>query len=239
MTMRILIVDDDVALARVLRDNLVVEGFEVSCVTDGDRAITSIREHAVDLVVLDVMLPGRDGFALCEVLSQCGRTPIIFLTARGHRADKLKGLKLGADDYMTKPFDLEEFLARVHAVIRRAWPTVGHVALGSVTIDFRSQTAVRGDTPLHLTHQEFMVLKYLAERHDKVVDRDELLRVFWGYPDAPETRCVDHAITRLRKKIEPDFHSPRYLHTSYAGGYVLTPDGAADRVVRRRPADPR
>jgi DNA-binding response OmpR family regulator len=232
MKKRILLVEDDGVLARVLRDNLVFEGFDVECVADGHRAITTARERPPDLLVLDVMLPGRDGFDLCEILRQEGRTPVVFLTARGQKADKVRGLNLGADDYITKPFDLEEFLARVHAVLRRARPAVEQLALGIVTINFRTQSAMRGRKRLHLTRKEFELLRYLAERQEKIVDRNELLRAVWGYPDPPTTRSVDHAISRLRKKIEPNVHQPRYIHTAHGGGYSLTPNGPTqDGVV--------
>src|SRR5262245_3723545 len=130
MTKRILIVEDDTALARVLHDNLVYEGFEVRSVGDGGEALDVMPQFSTDLIILDVMLPGTDGFELCGLMRQGGRTPIIMLTARGQKADKLRGLKLGADDYVTKPFDLEELLARVQAVLRRARPLVDRIVLG-------------------------------------------------------------------------------------------------------------
>jgi two-component system, OmpR family, response regulator VicR len=225
MKKRILIVEDDTALTRVLRDNLAYEGFDVRCVGDGNLALDAVREFAPDLVVLDVMLPGTDGFELCGLVRQAGRTPVIMLTARSQKADKLKGLNLGADDYVTKPFDLEELLARVQAVLRRTRPLAERVVLGDVTIDFGSLVATSGRTVIHLTHREFDVLRYLAQRPERVVHRSELLREVWGYPDLPSTRSVDHAIARLRKKIERDPHRPRFIHTVHGDGYCLTPDG--------------
>jgi DNA-binding response OmpR family regulator len=226
MKKRILLVEDDAALARILRDNLTFDGFDLEWVADGHRAVDRTRDFAPDLVLLDIMLPGRDGFELCSMLRQGGRTPIIMLTARGQKADKLKGLNLGADDYVTKPFDLEELLARVHAVLRRARPGLDRLVLGSVEIDFRARSARRGDEPIHLTARELTLLAYLAERQDRVVHRVELLRDVWGYPDTPTTRSVDHAIARLRKKIECDAHTPRFIHTVHGDGYCLTPAGA-------------
>ncbi len=143
MAKRVLIVEDDGALSRVLCDNLVFEGFEVRCVADGDAAPGAAKEFAPDLVILDVMLPGRDGFELVGTLREGGRTPIIMLTARSQKADKLKGLNLGADDYVTKPFDLEELLARVQAVLRRASPGVERLTLGDVVVDFVARQATR------------------------------------------------------------------------------------------------
>jgi len=225
MKKRVLVVEDDAALARVLRDNLAFEGFVVECVGDGNLAVTAARAFAPDLVILDVMLPGRDGFELCGLLRQGGRTPIIMLTARGQKADKIKGLALGADDYVTKPFDVEELMARVHAVLRRSSQPIDTVALGPVTVDFRQMTVRHGRDEVHLTHREFALLQYLADRQGRVVSRNELLREIWGYPDTPATRSVDHAIARLRKKIEADPGRPRYIHTVHGDGYTLTPEG--------------
>jgi two-component system alkaline phosphatase synthesis response regulator PhoP len=226
MKTRILVVEDDAALARVLRDNLTFCGFDVAWAAHGDAALAKAREFAPDLIVLDIALPGSSGFELCGVLRQGGRTPIIMLTARSQKADKLRGLNLGADDYITKPFDLEEFLARVHAVLRRARPTVERLSLGRVLIDFRSQSATQDGRSLHLTHREIELLQYLAERQERVVHRNELLHEVWGYLDVPSTRSVDHAIARLRKKIEPDPHHPKFIHTVHGDGYCLTPAGA-------------
>lgn len=226
MKKRILIVEDDAALSRVLKDNLVFEGFEVECIADGNLVLPRAKSFVPDLVVLDVMLPGTNGFELCGRLRQRGRTPVLMLTARSQKADKLLGLNLGADDYITKPFDLEEFLARVKAVLRRARPATDKLVMGSVIIDFLSQTARRGRIDLHMTHREFELMQYLAERQGHVVHRDELLRELWGYPQTPPfTRSVDNAIARLRKKIEPDVHHPRFIHTVHGDGYTLTPDG--------------
>jgi DNA-binding response OmpR family regulator len=227
MKKRILVVEDDAALARVLRDNLTYDGFDVDCVANGHAALSRVKAAAPDLVVLDITLPDTNGFDLCGMLRQGRQTPIIILTARGQKADKLRGLNLGADDYITKPFDLEEFLARVRAVLRRTRPTVDGLTLGDVTIDFRAQHAAKNGQRIHLTHREFELLQYLAERREHVVHRNELLREVWGYPDVPSTRSVDHAIARLRKKIEGDPHHPRFIHTVHGDGYCLTPAGMA------------
>jgi DNA-binding response OmpR family regulator len=233
MTKRILVVEDDAALARVLRDNLGFEGFEVDWVADGDLALDRARAFSPDLVMLDLMLPGRDGFDLCSVLREGGRRAIIVLTAKGQKSDKLRGLNLGADDYVTKPFDLDELMARVHAVLRRARSTVDQLTLGSVVIDFRARVAKRHNRVLHLTHLEFELLRFLAERAERVVKRHELLREVWGYPDMPATRSVDHVISRLRKKVEPNVHHPRFIHTVHGDGYCLTlPDDTRESPTR-------
>lgn len=227
MKKKILVVEDDVALATVLKDNLRFEGFEVECVGDGNTALARAKEFAPDMVVLDITIPGIDGFEVCRLLHQGGGMPVLILTARSQKSDKVRGFSLGADDYITKPFDVEELLARVKAVLRRSRPSVNQLMLGSVIIDFSKRTARRGRKELHLTHREFELLQYLGERGGRVVHRDELLRALWGYPQIPFTRSVDNAIARLRKKIEPDVQHPRFIHTVHGDGYSLTPEGPA------------
>ncbi len=222
MKRRILIVEDNVGLASVISDNLVLEGFEVKTVHDGDLAITAARDFVPDLIVLDVMLPGTDGFELCGLLRRAQQASIVMLTARSQKDDRIRGLTLGADDYVTKPFDLEELLARIHAVLRRSRPDVEDLTLGRVTINFRTLKAWDGDHPIELTHREFELLRYLAERKEAVVHRKQLLREVWGYASAPHTRSVDQAIVRLRKKIEPDPQHPTFIHTVHGDGYCLT-----------------
>jgi two-component system response regulator VicR len=222
MKKRILVVEDDLALARVLSDNLTFCGFDVSTVSDGNEVIDRVRTFCPDLVLLDIMLPGQTGFELCGLIRQGGRTPVIMLTARDQKADKLKGLDLGADDYITKPFDFEELLARIRAVLRRARLMVVRLKLGKVLVDFNELRAVSGRREIHLTRREFDLLSYLAERHNSVVHRVELLREVWGFPEEPKTRAVDYAIRRLRRKIEADPHAPRYIHTVHGDGYCLT-----------------
>jgi DNA-binding response OmpR family regulator len=224
VTRRILVVEDDPVLTRVLRDNLTFEGFDVRCVADGHGAFSAAREFSPDLVLLDVMLPGQSGFEVCARWRTASRTPIIFLTAMGQRSDKVRGLRLGADDYITKPFELDELLARVQAVLRRARPTSDVLRLGETMIDFARMKAWQGDTDIDLTHRDFELLQYLAERPRSIVHRDELLRSVWGYAEASNTRAVDHAIARLRKKIEATPHKPRFIHTVHGDGYRLVPD---------------
>lgn len=224
MNPRVLVVEDDQLLAKVICDNLSFDGFEVTRAATANAAVNLLREFGPDLIVLDVMLPDRSGFEVFETLHQGGRTPIIFLTARGETADRLRGLRLGADDYVIKPFDLAELLARVHAVLRRARGVADRLTLGDVSIDFKSQTALRRGEALHLTHREFELLRFLAARAGRVVHRSELLRGVWGYPDdSATTRSVDHAIARLRRKIEPQSDQPRFIHTVHGDGYSLTP----------------
>jgi DNA-binding response OmpR family regulator len=222
MRSRVLIVEDDAVLGRVLLDNLTFEGFQVDRVSEGRVALESCRHQCPDLILLDLNLPDGDGLQIIERFRRAGPVPIIVLTARGQKADKLKGLESGADDYVTKPFDMEELLARVRAVLRRTHPELDRLRLGDVTIDFTARAAQRGREPLRLTDKEFEVLHYLAQHQGRVVFRDELLKAVWGYPEAPLTRSVDNAIARLRKKIEPDLQQPRHIHTVHGDGYRLT-----------------
>jgi DNA-binding response OmpR family regulator len=228
MQTRVLIVEDDEALARVISDNLRFEGYEVEATGDGNDAITRLRAFQPDIVLLDIMLPNRNGLDLCAVIRQGGRVPVIILSARSQKADKIKGLQLGADDYLAKPFDLDELLARMQAVLRRSRRLVERITLGAIVIDLATMKAADGNRDLHLTHREFEVLRYLAERQDRVVYRNELLRAIWGYLDVPmTTRSVDHAIARLRKKVELDPHHPRFIRTVHGDGYFLSVDGAS------------
>ena len=219
---RILIVEDDRALARVLSDNLSFSGYEVDWVDDGTEVLNRVRASSPDLVLLDVMLPGRDGFNLCGLIRQGGRTPVIMLTARDQKIDKLRGLDVGADDYVTKPFDFEELQARIRAVLRRARRSAVRISIGEAVIDFVAFTATRGGLDLRLSRREFDLLSYLGEREGRIVQRDDLLREIWGFPDEPATRAVDYAIRRLRRKLESDPHNPRHIHTVHGNGYSLT-----------------
>jgi DNA-binding response OmpR family regulator len=225
MKRRILVVEDDTSLARVLCDNLIYEGFEVALAADGPRAL---HEHGVfnpDLVLLDLTLPGLDGLEVCRKLNQeQSQTGIIILTARRQKEDKLQGLRLGADDYITKPFALDELLARIEAVLRRVHPVEDSLVLGSLRIDFNRYTAQRNNEKVSFSQREIEVLRYMSARSGKVVTRDELLRNVWGYQNIPLTRSVDNLIARLRWKIEPDPDNPRYIHTVYGDGYRLTLD---------------
>jgi DNA-binding response OmpR family regulator len=235
MPHRILVVEDDPTLRLVLQDNLRSEGYDVGVAADGAAGVRSAQAVSPDLIVLDLTLPDCDGFELLPVFRQSGQVPIIVLTARTRQAEKLKGLALGADDYITKPFDPEELLARVRAVLRRARPSVSRIRLGNVTVDFPNKHASAGNRSIPFTHREFELLSYLAEHRDMVVRRNELLRAVWGYLDTDiSTRTVDFAIARLRRKIEVDHHHPQFIRTAHGDGYCLT--GASDEsTARRRP----
>jgi two-component system, OmpR family, response regulator VicR len=222
---RILIVEDDEGIARVLADNLRIDGFEVRWAATAHDAMVESQSFRPDLVLLDIMLPGQaNGFDLCGVLRQGGRCGVIIVSARSQRDDKLRGLGLGADDYVTKPFDMEELEARINAVLRRTVLVVSRIRMGDIEVDFEAHTARHGSMPLHLTHREFEILRYLGERKDRVVHRNELLREVWGVLDGSTTRSVDFAISRLRRKIEPNPPEPRFLRTVHGDGYSLTVD---------------
>jgi DNA-binding response OmpR family regulator len=224
MKRRILVVEDDASLARLLCDNLLYEGFEVSLAADGHRALKEHETFRPDLVVLDLTLPGLDGLEVCRRLNRAqSRTGIIVLTARTQKEDKVHGLRLGADDYITKPFALDELLARIDAVLRRLQPADDNLVLGSLRIDFKRYAAERNNEKVPFSQREFEVLRYMGARAGKVVSRDELLRNVWGFQNIPLTRSVDNLIARLRWKIEPDPENPCYIHTVYGDGYRLTP----------------
>ena len=189
----------------------------------GNEAAQMFDTFAPDLVLLDIGLPEINGFELCQRWRARG-TPIIMVTAKGRKEDKLQAFSLGADDYITKPFELQELLARIRAVLRRSRPSTERIVLGTITIDFLKREARDGNRLIELTNREFNVLHYLAERPTSIVRRDELLREVWGYDAAVSTRAVDHAMVRLRRKIEPDPHHPKFVHTLYGDGYSLTPD---------------
>jgi DNA-binding response OmpR family regulator len=226
VSQRILIIEDDAPIARVVRDNLAFDGFEVECQSDGREALRHVRRFQPDLVLLDLTLPGVDGLEICKTLGESAeRVAIIIITARAQKDDRVRGLELGADDYVTKPFALDELLARVHAVLRRTQPHPANLVLGDITVDFKRMTASKAGKALSLTDREVAVIRRLAERVGHIVTRDELLRIVWGFPDAPVTRTVDNMIARLRRKIEPDPRQPRYIRTAHGDGYRLTPGG--------------
>lgn len=224
---RILVVEDDPAILRGLADNLAFESHEVLTATDGDRACSLIREQRPDLIILDLMLPRMSGYEVCrKVRAEGVTTPIVMLTARGEEADRVLGLDLGADDYVTKPFSVLELMARVRALLRRAHPVhaaIDELRFDDVTIDFRRYEARKGGLAFDMTRKEFGVLRYLASSPGEVVTRDELLNEVWGYEATPTTRTVDNHIASLRAKLEATPAQPRHLVTVHGVGYKWTP----------------
>jgi two-component system, OmpR family, alkaline phosphatase synthesis response regulator PhoP len=231
--LRVLIVEDDPAMAMALRDGFAFEGHHVLHAPDGAAGLELAKQGAVDLVILDVMLPKLDGLEVCRQLRAAGRdVPVIMLTARSQESDKVEGLRLGADDYVTKPFSFVELLARADAVLRRARRS-GEPALvrfGDAAVDFRAMTATRAGTPLELSPREFAILACLAARRGEVVTRDQLLQVVWGYETLPLTRTVDMHIAKLRRKIEPDPAEPSLIVTVHGVGYRLAAEAGDDTL---------
>lgn len=220
---RILIVEDDPAILRGLADNLKLESYEVVTAADGETGLRLSREASPDLVILDLMLPKLSGYEICRKLRSEGfTTPILMLTARGEEFDRVLGLDLGADDYVTKPFSVRELLARIRAILRRAHPPnalLDELRFEDVVVDFRSYEAHRGGKPVEMTRKEYHVLRLLASRPGEVLNRDELLNEIWGYENYPNTRTVDNHIASLRMKLECDPAQPRHIKTVHGVGY--------------------
>ena len=221
---RILIVEDDPHMQRGLRDNLAFEGYDVQTASDGTAGLDEMLRGGYDLVLLDVMLPSLSGFDVCRRARAGGcRTPVIMLTAKGEEIDKVLGLELGADDYVTKPFSLRELLARVRAVLRRrpdAAPSPDAACrIGRLEVHFDAYEAFRDGAPVALTHLEFEVLHYLYQHRGQAVSRDALLSEVWGYADSPTTRTIDNFVLKLRQKIEDDPSAPRHIITVHGVGY--------------------
>ena len=229
---RILVVDDEINLAEGIKENLLEEGYHVDVATDGIEGLQKIQDNEYDLVLLDVMMPGRDGFAVCQQARKDGNdVPILFLTAKSSVQDRIRGLEDGGDDYLSKPFHLHELLLRVQAILRRRiWydkhnEVVREVSFGGNVVDFRTYRARSWDHREHeLTQKEAMILKALVEREREVVSREDILRKAWGYEIYPSTRTIDNFIVRLRKRFERDPETPRHFHTVRGVGYRDTGD---------------
>jgi DNA-binding response OmpR family regulator len=222
---RILIVDDEPHIVRGLEDNLRFEGYQTSTATDGYQALAVAAREAPDLILLDIMMPEMSGWDVCRELRGKGiDVPIIMLTARGEETDRVHGLELGADDYITKPFSLRELLARVRAVLRRPGPRhkVEEFAFGDSRVRPRGRQAFRGGREVTLTRKEFDLLVYLLEHRGEVVTRERLLEEVWGYERFPTTRTVDTHILRLRRKFERDPERPEFIVTHHGQGYKFT-----------------
>lgn len=222
---RILVVEDDAAILRGLTDNLQDESYEVRSARDGETGYQLVLEWEPDLVILDLMLPKLGGYEVCRKVREQGRnTPILMLTARGEETDRVLGLDLGADDYVTKPFSIREVLARVRALLRRANPPTTlpeELRFDDVVVDFRRYEARKGSKVLKLTRKEFGTLRLLAARRGEVVTRDELLHEVWDYRHYPTTRTVDNHVASLRAKLEDDVAEPQHLLTVHGVGYKL------------------
>jgi DNA-binding response OmpR family regulator len=220
---RILIIEDDPAILRGLADNLGCESYDVVTAVDGEQGYSLARSGKPDLIVLDLMLPRMSGYELCRKLRADGvTTPVVMLTARGDEADRIVGLDLGADDYITTPFSVRELLARIRAVLRRAQvqgALPAELRFGNVIVDFRRYEAQKSGRPVELTRKEFGLLRLLAARSGEPVTRDDLLNQVWGYDATPTTRTVDNHVASLRSKLEDNPSAPQHLFTVHGVGY--------------------
>ncbi|HZH91198.1 MAG TPA: response regulator transcription factor [Pyrinomonadaceae bacterium] len=231
MSQRILLVEDEPGLLMTLTDRLLSEGFTVETAIDGEAGLARALAESFDLILLDVGLPRKNGFDVCRDLRQRGASvPVIMLTARGQVVDKVVGLKIGADDYVTKPFEMMELLARIEALLRRVpqaaagaagtpAAAVGVYQFGLIRADFRRAEVTRAGEPLELSAREFKLLRYLVEHRGATISRDELLDEVWGYNAMPSTRTVDVHIAWLRQKLEPNPHYPQFILTIHGLGY--------------------
>ena len=228
---KVLVVDDEKLIVKGIRFSLEQEGREVDCAYDGEEAIEMAREKEYDIVLLDVMLPKRDGFEVCQAIREFSEMPIIMLTAKGGDMDKILGLEYGADDYITKPFNILEVKARIKAIMRRstrrsrkdAQPQSRTITVGELKLDTDSRRVFIGDREINLTAKEFDLLELLVCNPNKVYSREELLGYVWGNKAAGggDVRTVDVHVRRLREKIEPSPSDPKYVHTKWGVGYYF------------------
>ncbi len=223
---RILLIEDEPSMQLGLKDNLELESYRVDIAGDGETGLQKIIDNAYDLVLLDVMLPKLSGFDVCKKARAAGiATPIILLTARGEEIDKILGLELGADDYITKPFSVRELLARIKALLRRsngvATKESHSLTIGKLKIDFSTFQAFEDGIEVRLSHKEFEILSFLYQHKNKVVSRYDLLGKVWGYDEQPTTRTVDNFMVRLRQKIEVNPNQPKLILTVHGVGYKM------------------
>ena len=227
MSKRIIIVDDEPNMRLGLIDNLEFEGYQVDFAENGREGLEKILNNSYDLILLDVMMPEMSGFDVCKKAREKGIiAPIILLTAKGEEIDKVLGLELGADDYVTKPFSLRELLARIKAVLRRGVTRddiekSDKIKIGKLTVNFISYTSEDEEGPVKMSHREYEILKYLMERKNEIVSRYDLLEEVWGYEETPTTRTVDNFIVKLRHKIESNPNDPKIILTVHGSGYKL------------------
>ena len=226
MSKRILLVEDEPGLVLTLSDRLENEGYDVESEEDGEAGLQSALKGSFDLIILDVMLPKMSGMDICqEIRKRDILTPVLMLTARSQVVDKVVGLKLGADDYLTKPFEVPELLARIEALLRRVQTNqavsqeASVYSFGDVSIDFRSAEVKRDDEFIELSAKEFQLLKYFVEHRGATLSRDELLNEVWGYDALPSTRTIDVHVAWLRQKLEPNARRPQYILTIHGLGY--------------------
>jgi len=224
---KILVVDDEQNMRTGLKDNLEFEGYDVDTANDGEQGLKRIFEGSYNLIILDVMMPKKSGFDVCKEIRKAGMsTPVILLTAKGEEIDKVVGLEIGADDYVTKPFSLRELLARVKAILRRSENLVingeeREVKIGRLEVNFSGYKATSKNRDVAMSHKEFEILHYLWKHRNTTVSREDLLVEIWGYEETPTTRTVDNFILKLRQKIETDSNHPQIILTVHGIGYKL------------------
>jgi len=225
---KILIIEDEERILMGLEDNLKIEGYQVSSATDGLKGFSMAKDQSFDLIILDIMLPKMNGFEVCKQLRQAGiTTPILILTAKSQEVDKVLGLEIGADDYVTKPFSPRELIARVNAIIRRRrlnQPGIDKYNFGNVDVDFKKYEARKGAQPISLTALEFTLLHFLIKHKDQVVSRDSILDNVWGNSVYVYPRTIDTHIANLRKKIEDDPENPKFIIGVRSIGYKFKTD---------------
>lgn len=226
---KVLIIEDDISILRGLKDNLIFEGYDVLTSMNGEEGLLLANKENIDLVLLDIMLPGLNGYDICRRLkNDKADLPIIMITARGSEVDKISGLDIGADDYLTKPFSIPELLARVRAVLRRTTKNndIERYCFGKMALDFKKYKATLDQKEVKLSSREFNILKYLIIKEGEVIHRHDLLDNVWGYDSMPTTRTVDNYIVDLRKKIEVDPINPKHIITIRGVGYkfIANPD---------------
>lgn len=226
MARKILIVEDEPNMSRGLKDNLEFEGYDVDIADNGAIGLQKIISNPYALIVMDVMMPEMSGLEVCKRVRDAGiAVPIVLLTAKSEEIDKVLGLELGADDYITKPFSLRELLARIKAVLRRNAEVPGsdgeRCKIGKLTLNFNAYTAQDASGNVKMSHKEYAILKYLYQKKNEIISRNDLLENVWGYDELPTTRTVDNFIVKLRHKIEEDPDAPRIIITVHGTGYKL------------------
>lgn len=224
--MKILIVDDEKLLVKGIKFNFEQEGFQVETAYDGEEALKLARDKSIDIIILDLMLPKVDGLSVCQKIREFSRVPIIMLTAKTEDMDKIMGLEYGADDYMTKPFNILELKARVKAILRRAQSSSGEqtrarATSGDVSLDYNLRKIRIGERWIELTAKEFDLIDLLVSNAGKVYSRESLLDIVWGYDYPGDIRTVDVHVRRLREKIEPNPAEPKYIITKWGVGYYF------------------
>ncbi|WP_134683613.1 response regulator YycF [Brevibacillus migulae] len=232
---KLLVVDDERPIADILKFTFEKEGHQVICAYDGEEAIELVKQEKPDLILLDVMLPGKDGMEVCRIVRQTIDVPIIMLTAKDSEVDKVLGLELGADDYVTKPYSARELIARVRAQLRRQKPrneaqNEHLLRVHELEIDLQSYTVLKQGEGLDLTHREFELLVYLTRHQGQVLTREHLLQAVWGFDYFGDARTVDVTVRRLREKIEDDPSDPKYIITRRGLGYALRNPGQGGSV---------